>query len=98
VLLSRLCEKNEESKAAGLLCKARALRYEAQKANLSPLTNTNERIKKIGEERRKHLPRINADARTRKAKSQKRRAKSQKPTANSSFHPIRCMAAPEPKI
>jgi hypothetical protein len=35
VLLSRLCEKNEESKAAGLLCKARALRYEAQKANLT---------------------------------------------------------------
>jgi hypothetical protein len=32
VLLSRLCEKNEESKAAGLLCKARALGYEAQES------------------------------------------------------------------
>jgi hypothetical protein len=84
VLLSRLCEKNEESKAAGLLCKAHALRYEAQKANLTADQHGWTDQKKIGEERRKHLPRINADDTVQK---------SQEPKAKSSFHQIKCMAA-----
>jgi hypothetical protein len=69
-------QKNEECKAAGLLCKARALRYEAQKANPTTVDPDDTDQKKSGKTEENIYRGSTRMTRIRKAKAKSPRAES----------------------